>query len=365
MEKYYFDVAIIGAGAVGLAIARQISLLGYSVVVVKKEKSFGFGNSSRNSEVIHAGIYYQNESWKSKLCIRGKELIYAYCESNKVPHKKIGTYIVSCSQEQTEKLNQIFCMAKTNGLQDLNLVSAQKLADLGMPAKLDHAIFSLSTGILDTHQFMICLTQEIEELGGIISYQSEVTNICIKDDGTFETCINDEFIITSNKLINAAGLGAVKLRNMFSGDLHKACENFFVKGSYFGYRSTVPFSNLIYPVPEENGLGVHLTLDLSNRARFGPNAEKCSSIDYSINAALLQTFYDSIKLYWPEVDIDLLYPDYAGIRPKVLYDGQLSDDFIIETQKEHKVAGLINLLGIESTGLTSSLALAETVADFL
>lgn len=364
MDKYYFDTLIIGAGVVGLAIARQAALSGLSVVVVDKEKSFGYGTSSRNSEVIHAGIYYPIDSWKSKLCLRGKKQLYEYCDKNNIPHKKLGKYIVSCDGAQTETLNQIYNNSHEAGMVELFHVPKERLCEIGTSRKLDHALYSPSTGIVDSHKFMESLIWELEELGGLVSYNSEVTHVSCSNNTSFELCIQDEFLICCNNLINAAGLGAVNLRKMMPIKDQKKYENFYVKGNYFGYSSKVVFQSLIYPVPEENGLGVHLTLDMNNRARFGPNTERCFDFDYSVDPQLRQTFYDAIRSYWPDVEFDKMYPDYSGIRPKVKHKGVVSNDFIIETYEEHKSAGLVNLLGIESPGLTASLAIAETVSEF-
>ena len=364
MEKYYFDSIIIGTGVVGLAVARQAALSGLNVVVVDKEKNFGFGTSSRNSEVIHAGIYYPSASWKSKLCLRGKVQFYEYCEKNSIPHKKIGKYIVSCSGAQTEKLNQIYNKSHEAGMVELFHVPKECLNEIGTSRKVDHALYSPSTGIVDSHKFMESLIWELEELGGVRSYNSRVTHVDFSNNTSFEVCIEDKFLICCNNLINAAGLGAVDLRNKMPIRAKKKYENFYVKGNYFGYSSKVPFKSLVYPLPEENGLGVHLTLDLNNRARFGPDTERCFDFDYSVDPRLRQMFYDAVCTYWPDVEIDKMYPDYSGIRPKVKHEGLVVNDFIIETYEEHKVAGLVNLLGVESPGLTSSLAIAETVSEF-
>jgi L-2-hydroxyglutarate oxidase LhgO len=364
LEKYSFDLVVIGAGVVGLAVARQANLKGLSVLLVEREKSFGFGTSSRNSEVIHAGIYYPVGSLKSKLCLEGKRQLYDYCKKYNIPYKRIGKYIISCSATQTETLNQIYCTAQNAGMSELYHVAQKHIDQIGTGAKLDHALYSPSTGILNSHKFMESLVWEIEELGGTIVYNSEVTNVDISKVAPFEICINDEFLICCINLINAAGLGAVNLRNMLPVIQKGSYENCFVKGNYFGYSSKVALQRLVYPVPEKNGLGIHLTLDMNNRARFGPDTERCYALDYSVNPKLRQTFYDAVRSYWPALEIDKMYPDYSGIRPKVKYEGQEVGDFIIETHNEHKTAGLVNLLGIESPGLTSSLAIAETVSEY-
>lgn len=355
---------IIGAGVVGLAVARQAALNGLSVVVVDKEKSFGFGTSSRNSEVIHAGIYYPADSWKSKLCLRGKAQLYEYCMQKNIPHKKLGKYIVSCNSIQTQTLYQIYANSHAAGMAEILHVPKERFCEIGTNRKLDHALYSPSTGIVDSHKFMESLICEIEELGGMISYNSEVTQIDFARNTSFEVCIEDEFLICCNNLINAAGLGAVDLRNMMPMVDQNKYENFYVKGNYFGYSSKVAFKSLIYPVPEEDGLGVHLTLDMNNRARFGPNTERCFDFDYSVDPHLRQMFYEAVRSYWPDVELDKMYPDYSGIRPKVKHEGLVAKDFIIETCDQHKNIGLVNLLGIESPGLTSSLAIAETVSGF-
>lgn len=365
MEKYFFHTAVIGAGVVGLAVARAVAEINNSVVVIEAEKCFGTGTSSRNSEVIHAGIYYPIGSKKADLCIRGKKMIYRYCLSKDISHKSIGKYIVATSTNQADKLNQIFENAIENGMDHLYAIDQKNVEELQHLTKLEMVLHSPSTGILDTHSLMQSLESDVLKSGGIVTYGSKVTDIALFESGHFEVIVNDNFIISCKNLINSSGLEALNLRNLMPVNWEKKYTNAYFKGNYFGYRESVPFSSLIYPVPETEGLGVHLTLDLTGRARFGPNVEAINSIDYSVNQSLAPDFFATIKSYWPAIKQEKLFPDYAGIRPKIKYGEKVSTDFIFETEEVHNLPGLVNLLNIESPGVTSCLAIAKDVAKFI
>ena len=365
MDKYYFDTVIIGAGVVGLAVARAAAAASSSVAVLEAEKVFGCGTSSRNSEVIHAGIYYPKETKKAELCIRGKSLLYQYCLSKSIPHKKLGKFVVATTDKQAATLENILDNALENGMTDLFECQQKNFSQLQHLSKLTLALHSPSTGILDTHSLMQALETDLINQGGIISYNSKVTDIAAFRCRNFEIVVNDNYIVCCKNLVNAAGLEAVNLRQAMPVDWKVQYTNAYFKGNYFGYSSAVPFSSLIYPVPEEVGLGVHLTLDIAGRARFGPNTEPVESLNYSVDTALKKRFVDEIRNYWPAVCASKLFPDYAGIRPKVKNGNSISNDFIIETEYAHGLQGLVNLLNIESPGVTSCLAIAEDVLSWI
>jgi L-2-hydroxyglutarate oxidase LhgO len=386
MEIFEVDCLVIGAGVIGLAVARELAMRGYEVLVVEKESSFGMQTSSRNSEVIHAGIYYPKGSLKAQLCVRGRELLYAYCEKNQIPYKRCGKLIVASSAGQEVKLRQIQAHAISNGVDDITWLTKNALLKKEPALNAHAALYSPSTGVVDSHAYMLQLLADIERYGGQCVFNSKVSMDKVRANG-IELILNDsEAKVVSKYCVNAAGLSAISLLSgldQFQGELLP--EAHFAKGSYFSYACKVPFSHLIYPMPEDGGLGVHLTLDLQGNARFGPDVEwldsqspkKVSSrtaekgrlaepeFDYQVDESKKNAFNFAISSYWCDVDVTKLVADYAGIRPKVAGPGQAPADFIIQNESQHGIKGLVNLFGIESPGLTSSLAIAEKVAALL
>jgi L-2-hydroxyglutarate oxidase LhgO len=365
--SYQFDVVVVGAGVVGLACAKYLVERGCSTLVVESEASFGTGTSSRNSEVIHAGIYYEQNSNKARLSVRGKHLLYEYCLSRGILHKKIGKWIVAQNEAQAQKLQYLQQAGKSNGVQDLQFLSTQSIS-IGEPSlKASEVLYSPSTGILDSHAYMQSLVNDIESAGGVIVYKTPFERAQVASQG-FVISIGgtDPATVNARHLINSAGLYAVGVAKCVDGlALNHIPQTCYAKGNYYSYMGQVPFKRLIYPVPETGGLGIHLTLDMSGQARFGPDVEWIDKIDYQVNDKSRQKFAQAIQTYWPACDPSKLAPTYSGIRPKLGTLQQFSSDFVIQTEQDHGVVGLVNLFGIESPGLTSSLAIAEQVSSII
>ncbi len=362
-----FDVVVVGAGVVGLVCAKYLVDQGFSTLVVESEASFGTGTSSRNSEVIHAGIYYERDSHKAHLCVRGKHLLYEYCLSRGIAHNKMGKWIVAQNETQSQKLHQLQLAGKSNGVDDLQFLSPRAISTGEPSLKASEVLYSPSTGIVDSHAYMQSLVNDIESGGGVIVYKTPFERAHVMPHG-FEIRLGgvDPATVSTQRLINAAGLQAVEVAKGIDGlvanHIPQAC---FAKGSYFTYMGHVPFKRLIYPVPETGGLGIHLTLDMGGQARFGPDIEWIDKINYQVNAQSRQKFSQAIQTYWPECDPSKLTPTYSGIRPKLGTSQQFSSDFVIQTEQDHGIAGLVNLFGIESPGLTASLAIAEQVSSIV
>ncbi|WP_213953949.1 NAD(P)/FAD-dependent oxidoreductase [Variovorax sp. dw_954] len=361
-----FDCAVIGAGVVGLAVARELALAGREVIVLEGEGAIGTGTSSRNSEVIHAGIYYPKGSLKARLCVEGKWLLYDYLGTRGLPFRRCGKLIVATSPAQVGELEAIRAKAAANGVDDLVWLDPD--AVLAMEPKLHcmAALHSPSTGIVDSHALMLSLQGELENAGGVVALKSPVAGADCRD-GAIVLKAADGTLLRCRSVINAAGLVAPALARRFDGlDPALVPTPYFAKGNYFTLAGRAPFSRLIYPVPEAAGLGVHLTLDLGGQAKFGPDVQWVDSPDdLVVDPARGDAFYAEVRRYWPELPDGALLPGYAGMRPKISGPGQPAADFMIQGPAEHGVAGLVNLFGIESPGLTSSLAIARHVANLL
>jgi L-2-hydroxyglutarate oxidase LhgO len=358
------ECVVVGAGVVGLAVARTLARAGREVIVLEAEGRVGSHTSSRNSEVIHAGIYYPQGSAKARLCVRGRELLYAYCEARGVPHRRIGKIIVAAEAAQAGALAGIAAAAAGNGV-ELTPLGPADLARLEPALRGVAGLLSPATGIVDSHALMLSYQGELEDHGGAIAFGTRLVAARPAGDGLIVTAASGGARATfaTGLLVNAAGL--------FAGQVAAAVEGLapthrrrihYCKGNYFGVAARVPFEHLIYPVPERDGLGVHLTLDLAGRGRFGPDTEWIDGLDYSLDPARADGFYAAIRRYWPGLRDGALAPDYAGIRPKLYAEGGPATDFLIEGPAAHGIAGLVNLFGIESPGLTASLAIAEEVA---
>ena len=363
MDSVDIEAVVIGAGVVGLACARRLSASGLSTIVLDAESTFGQGASSRNSEVIHAGIYYKPGSLKAKLCIKGRDLLYEYCISRNINHSQIGKWIVASNTKQVAQLEEIAKVARRNGCHEVYWLSGCEAKENEPELLAEKVLVSPRTGIIDSHGYMLSLLSDIEEKGGVFVPNTRVMSgsamsneIKLLVDGSV-TCE-----IKARLVVNATGIVAPLLARKFG------CKNVpempsqgFAKGNYFKLSGKAPFKRLVYPIPEQGGLGVHLTLDLKGKARFGPDVDWVTQLNYSVDPNRKKLFEREIIKYWPNFDPNRLEPDYAGIRAKIKSDSGFSD-FIISSPKDGGIKGLVNLFGIESPGLTSSLAIAEEVA---
>ena len=360
------DCVVVGAGVVGLAVARALALQGREVLVLEAAEGIGTGTSSRNSEVIHAGIYYAPGSLKAKLCVQGRAMLYRYCEERGVGHSRCGKLIVATRAEQVAQLEAIRAKALANGVGDLSLMSAAEARALEPALACEAALLSPSTGIVDSHGLMLSLQGDLENAGGILAFNSPLAHARIEDDAIYLEA-NDGTSLVATTVVNAAGLHAPALAQRFAGlDARHVPTPYFAKGNYFTLTGRSPFSKLIYPVPEAAGLGVHLTLDLGGQAKFGPDVEWVASPDdLAVDPSRGDAFYAEVRRYWPGLQDGALQAGYAGIRPKIQAPHEPAMDFLVQGPQQHGLPGLVNLFGIESPGLTSSLALAEHVVKIL
>jgi L-2-hydroxyglutarate oxidase LhgO len=369
MDQFEVECVVVGAGVVGLAVARVLAKRGKEVVLIEQADGIGSGISSRNSEVIHAGIYYPKSSLKARLCVTGKTLLYQYCAENHIPYQKLGKLIVAQNEAERKKLESIQKHAQDNGVLDLSFLSKDALSEIEPELDSIAALYSPSTGIIDSHAYMLQLQADFEHAGGQCIFNTKLKIIKCDALGIHLESEHDSTRILAKQCINASGLNAVSLCQNIKGFpdsvLPKA---YFAKGSYFSYQGKVPFKHLIYPVPVNGGLGVHLTLDMNNSAKFGPDVdwlEDSEAFDYHVDPAKKEAFFSAVKSYWPAVDEAKLCADYAGIRPKISGPLDIAADFCIQDEHIHGVPGFINLFGIESPGLTASLAIANKVAECL
>ena len=365
MDNYNTDCLVIGAGVVGLAVARELAQRRRDVVVVEASNAIGTGISSRNSEVIHAGLYYPTGSLKARLCVEGKHALYAYARTRNIPHQACEKLIVATSPSQEADLQTLARQAKENGVEDVTLLERRDAECLEPQVRCHAALLSPSTGIIDSHAFMLSLQGELEDAGGTIAFGSPVVNGSISNQGLqIITGGADGVRIKCASIINASGLNAPTIARAIGGiGDERIPQPRFAKGNYFTVNARVPFRRLIYPLPEPGGLGVHLTKDLGGASKAGPDVEWIEEPTYEVDAQRAEAFYSAIRAYWPELPDNCLMPDYAGIRPKIEIGGKIYLDFIIGGPTEHGIPGLVHLFGIESPGLTASLAIAKHVAD--
>jgi len=361
------DAVVVGAGVVGLAVARAFALAGREVVVLESESTIGTGTSSRNSEVIHAGIYYPPGSLKARLCVAGRRALYPFLAEHGVAHRRCGKLIVATDPNQVPGLERFHAQAKANGVADLRVLSAREARALEPRLACVAALESPSTGIVDSHAFMLGLRGDAEAHGAAIAFRSPLLVGHI-ENGAIELEVGgrERLRLLARAVVNSAGL--------FAQDVARSIEGFpaerippahYCKGNYFSLSGRSPFSRLVYPAPEAAGLGVHLTLDLAGQARFGPDVEWIERIDYDVDPKRAEVFYEAIRSYWPGLEDGALQPAYSGIRPKLQARGEASRDFLIQGPADHGVAGLVNLFGIESPGLTASLAIGDAVLELL
>ena len=360
------DCVVIGAGVVGLAVARALALQGREVMVLEAADAIGTGTSSRNSEVIHAGIYYPQGSLKASLCVAGKALLYAYCAERGIGHSRCGKLIVASSEAQVAQLQGIIAEAAANGVHDLVLLSREQARALEPQLECVAAVHSPSTGIVDSHGLMLALQGDIENTGGLVVLNSPLAQAKCAQSAIY-LIAEDGTELEAKTVVNAAGLRAQALASRFVGlAAQHVPPSHYAKGNYFTLSGRSPFSRLIYPVPEAAGLGVHLTIDLGGQAKFGPDVQWVNSPDdLVVNPARGEAFYVEVRKYWPALADGTLIPGYAGLRPKIQGPGEPAKDFLIQGPAEHGVPGLVNLFGIESPGLTSALAIGDYVSRLL
>ena len=362
----HVDCVVVGAGVVGLAVARALALSGREVLLLEAESAIGTQTSARNSEVIHAGLHYAPGSRKAQLCVRGKALLYAYCAARGVAHQACGKLIVATHLAQADDLHAIDVRAKANGVHDLVWLDRAQAQALEPALACVAALHSPSTGLVDSHALMLSLLADIEAAGGILALNSPLDHANYAQ-GAIDLVALDGTRLRAHSVVNAAGLHAPALAAHFVGLPRLVVPTpYYAKGSYFSLAGRSPFSRLIYPVPEAAGLGVHLTLDLAGQARFGPDVQWVARPDdLQVDPQRGEAFYAEIRKYWPGLADGALLPAYAGIRPKISGPGQPAADFCIQGPQDHGVPGLINLFGIESPGLTSCLAIGEQVVELL
>ena len=354
---------MIGAGVVGLAAARALALAGREVIILEAEDTIGTHTSSRNSEVIHAGIYYPKDSLKARLCVAGRKRLYRYCAEHGVPHLRCGKLIVATSEGQVAELESIRRRAHANGVADVDWVSRAGALEMEPELHCVAALHSPSTGIIDSHALMLACLGDAEDAGAMLALKSPLLRARVRDR-RIELDVGgaEPMRLAARTVVNSAGITAPSVARRIDGfPPEMVPPEFYAKGNYYTLARCSPFSRLVYPVPEPGGLGVHVTLDLGGRARFGPDVEWIERIDYTVDPGRAEGFYGAIRRYWPGLPDGALEPGYAGIRAKTSGPGEPASDFIVQGPAQHGVAGLVNLFGIESPGLTASPALAEAV----
>ena len=361
------ECIVIGAGVVGLAIARALAQSGLETVLIESESGIGTGTSSRNREVIHAGIYYPKGSLKARFCVAGKQMLYRYCAERGIGALNCGKLIVATDVSQLPTLGGIIEKARANGVHDLALITREQAQALEPNLACVAAVRSPSTGVVDSHSFMLGLQGDFEAAGGMLAFNSPLdAAVCGSDGITLMVGGAEPIELHARMVINSAGLYAQALARKFAGlPQDSVPPTFYAKGNYYSLCGKSPFSRLIYPVPEAAGLGVHLTIDLGGQTRFGPDVEWIDHVDYAVDAGRAASFYSEIRKYWPGLPDGALQPGYCGIRPKISAPHEAARDFLIHGPETHGVLGLVNLYGIESPGLTAAMAIARHVAAML
>ncbi len=359
------DCIVVGAGVVGLAVARALALAGREVIVLDAAEGIGTETSSRNSEVIHAGIYYPANSFMARFCVAGRRALYRYCAEKGVPHHNCGKLIVATNADESAMLASIQRRAEANGVEGMRIVSATEAKTMEPNLHCTSALHSPATGIVDSHRFMLALQGDAENAGAVCVFLTPVTGARAANGGLdVHVGGNEPTDLHCRLLVNSTGLHAPDLARRIVGmPAERIPGRYYAKGNYFTLSGRSPFARLIYPVPVPGGLGVHLTIDLGGQARFGPDVEWIDEIDYTVDPARANSFYAAVRKYWPELPAGALQPGYAGIRPKITPRGAPAQDFVVQGPQTHGVPGLINLFGIESPGLTASLAIADYVRE--
>lgn len=367
MELERLDVAVIGAGVIGLAVARALALAGREVTVLESEPGIGVHTSSRNSEVIHAGIYYPTGSLKARLCVAGRTALYGYCEAREVGHARLGKIIVAVHDEEIAALERIKAQAEANGVHDLKWLDVAEVRSLEPAVTCVRGLLSPSTGIVDSHGLMNAFRLDAERAGAHVVVSTPIVSGEVHDDGiVLRTGGSDPTKVLCRSVVNCAGLWAQEIARRIEGlPASSIPQGWYAKGHYFVLSGKSPFSRLVYPIPVAGGLGVHVTMDLAGQARFGPDVSWVESIDYGFDETRAASFYPAIRTYFPALAEGALEPGYTGIRPKLSPAGAPAHDFVVQGPGDHRVPGLVNLYGIESPGLTASLALADQVKALL
>ena len=367
MTEAAVECVVVGAGVVGLAVARALASSGREVLVLEKERWIGSDTSSRNSEVIHAGIYYPKGSLKAVLCVEGRHAFYAYCAEHGVPHKRLGKLLVACRDEEIKPLEGVWAKASANGVDDLQWLSAGEARALEPNLACVKAFLSPSTGIVDSHALMLAYQGDAEAAGAVLALRAPVLRGRVEERGfLLEVGGQDPMRLRTELLVNSAGLYAPTLAREIAGIPAATIPTaYYCRGVYFSLAGRAPFTRLVYPVPEAAGMGVHLTLDMAGQARFGPDTEWIDGIDYTVDPRRGDKFYAAIRTYWPALPDGALQPGYAGVRPKISSPKEPAADFAIQGPEVHGIPGLVNLYGIESPGLTASLAIAERVVRLI
>ena len=371
----HIEAVVIGAGVVGLACARALARRGIETVILERHEAFGTETSARNSEVIHAGLYYASGSRKAALCVAGRNALYEFCATHQVAHRRCGKLIVASDEAQMPKLLALQQQGMANGVTDLRLIDGDEARTLEPNLACSAALLSPSTGIIDSHGLMLALLGDAERNGAMLALQSPLRAARVADDGIVLTIGSgndtDSTQLRTRLVINAAGLSATQVARCIEGFPQQHCPTpHYAKGNYYALAGRAPFSRLIYPLPEPGGLGVHLTLDLGGQARFGPDVEWlpetwAEAPDYDVDPCRSQGFYAEVRRYWPQLQDGALSPAYSGVRPKISGPDDPAADFLIQGPQEHGVPGLVNLFGIESPGLTACLAIADAACEAL
>ncbi len=361
------ECVVIGAGVVGLAVARRLAMAGREVVVVERWDTIGTETSSRNSEIIHAGIYYPKDSLKARLCVAGKHALYDYGASHGVTHERCGKLIVATADDEIAELERLKGVAAGNGVPDLEWLTAAEVAELEPNVFCVAALLSPSTGIIDSHSLMLAYQGDAEAAGASFAFHSPVDGGRIDDDGiVLDIGGADPSTVKAEIVVNSAGLSAQTVAAGIDGIPAETIPPIhYAKGNYFTIGGRPPFNRPIYPVPGQASLGVHSTVDMGGQVKFGPDVEWIETIDYDVDPRRADVFYDAVRKYYPALPDGALQPGYCGIRPKIQAQGEPAKDFVIQGRDSHGVDGLANLYGIESPGLTSSLAIADRVAELL
>jgi len=360
------DSVVVGAGVIGLSVARRLALSGAEVIVLEAADAIGTGVSSRNSEIIHAGIYYPAGSLKAAFCVQGRLALYAYCKSRGVDYRRCGKLVVATDSGQIDGLEQLKTMAADNGVTDLEWRTPGQVQEIEPLVRCVAALWSPSSGIIDSHGLMLALQGDAEAAGATFAFHAPVSAGSIERDGiVLRVGGESETIIKTQRVVNAAGLSAHKVAGALRGLAPRFIPPvYFAKGNYFSINGK-PFRRPIYPLPENDGLGIHATVDLGGQVRFGPDVEWVDDLDYEVNSARARSFYAAVRRYYPALRYGTLRPAYCGIRPKLKPEGAVAQDFVIQGAETHGIEGLVNLFGIESPGLTAALAIADRVAEML
>ena len=359
------ECVVIGAGVIGLAVARRLARAGIEVVILERAEAIGTETSSRNSEIVHAGIYYPTGSLKARTCVAGKHALYDYCQARGIAHRRCGKIIVATDDSQVDELAALKERAAANGVGDLSWLTPGEVAEMEPEVHCVAALHSPSTGIVDSHGLMLSFQGEAEEHGAMIAYHAPVTGGRVEEDGiVVDVGGETPMALKAHRLVNAAGIWAPAVARTVAGlDPKTVPPDYLCKGNYYTLVGKSPFTRPVYPVPEKAGLGVHVTVDLAGQVRFGPDVEWVESIDYDVDPSRADAFYEAIRRYWPGLPDGAIQAGYSGIRPKLQAPGEPATDFMVQGPATHGIDGLVNLYGIESPGLTSSLALADLVVE--